>query len=186
MTKLPDNAKKVFKGVLFDVYHWEQKMFDGSTNTFEAITRLPSVSVITVIGDKILLSNEEQPHIGKFTDIQGGCGDNNEEPLDTAKRELLEETGYTSDNFEVFYHHPYATHKLLWPYYIYIAKSCKKIQEQNIDVDGERIELYEVSFEEFLEEVEKPEFRNQLLKDMIFRIKHTPGKLEEFKKQLFG
>ncbi|KKP89624.1 MAG: NUDIX hydrolase [Candidatus Moranbacteria bacterium GW2011_GWC2_37_73] len=27
---IPEHAKKVFSGTFFDVYQWEQEMFDGS------------------------------------------------------------------------------------------------------------------------------------------------------------
>ena len=32
--KLPEQAKKVFDGEIFDVYQWDQEMYDGSTETF--------------------------------------------------------------------------------------------------------------------------------------------------------
>ena len=59
MGKIPEHAKKVFEGVLFDVYQWEQECFDGSHATFEAVERLGSVNVIPVVGDKILINDEE-------------------------------------------------------------------------------------------------------------------------------
>ena len=34
---IPNHAKKVFAGKTFDVYHYEQKMFDGSTQIFEKL-----------------------------------------------------------------------------------------------------------------------------------------------------
>ncbi len=37
--KIPPNAKRVFKGIIFDVYQWQQKMFDGSKETFEMLKR---------------------------------------------------------------------------------------------------------------------------------------------------
>lgn len=35
--KLPPQAKKVFTGQIFDVYQWEQEMYDGSFETFEML-----------------------------------------------------------------------------------------------------------------------------------------------------
>jgi len=32
---VPEEAKLVFKGIIYDVYQWEQKMFDGTFSTFE-------------------------------------------------------------------------------------------------------------------------------------------------------
>ncbi len=38
-------AKRVFKGVRFDVYQWKQKRYDGTKATFELIKRADSIIV---------------------------------------------------------------------------------------------------------------------------------------------
>ena len=54
--KFPPQAKRVFKGMIFDVYQWEQEMYDGSTHTFEKIIRPDTVLVIPVTEDgKIII-----------------------------------------------------------------------------------------------------------------------------------
>ena len=59
---IPDNAKKVFGGVLFDVYQWEQELFDGTKTIFEKLKRPDTVVVFPVLDDgKILLTEQEQP-----------------------------------------------------------------------------------------------------------------------------
>jgi hypothetical protein len=61
-TKIPKKARRVFKGVIFDVYHWPQKMFDNSTVTFEMLKRADTLQVIAITPDKkILLLKEQQP-----------------------------------------------------------------------------------------------------------------------------
>jgi len=52
---IPSNAKLAFKGVIFEVWQWEQEMFDGTTEIFERIWRLPTVEIIATVGDKILI-----------------------------------------------------------------------------------------------------------------------------------
>ena len=47
---LPENAKLVFKGIIHDIYQWEQEMFDGSKATFERIRRPDTTAVIAVVG----------------------------------------------------------------------------------------------------------------------------------------
>jgi len=32
--KIPKDAKLVFKGKIFDVYQWQQKVYDGTTVTY--------------------------------------------------------------------------------------------------------------------------------------------------------
>lgn len=181
---IPDNAKKVFKGVLFDVYHWDQEMFDGSTATFEAVSRIPSVQIITITKDKkIILLNEEQPHVGSFISVPGGMVERGDTPEYTVEKELMEEVGMKAEEI-ILWKEVGLGSKIQWSAYYYIAKGCEVVQDAKPEC-GEKIEHYEVSFEKFLEETQKKEFRNKALSDMVFRMMHTPGELEKFKKLLF-
>ncbi len=45
---MPANAKRVFKGVVFDTYQWEQDMYDGTKKTFEKLKRPDTVVVFPV------------------------------------------------------------------------------------------------------------------------------------------
>lgn len=51
--KIPINARRVFKGIIFDVYQWEQKMFDGNFKTFEMLKRPNTVEIIAIRDNKI-------------------------------------------------------------------------------------------------------------------------------------
>lgn len=91
---VPKDAKCVFKGVIYDVYQWDQEMFDGSTAVFEMLKRPDTLKVIAVKDGKLVILEQEQPTLGTFFDIPGGRHDiESETELDAAKRELLEETG---------------------------------------------------------------------------------------------
>ena len=58
---LPETAKKVFNGILYDVYHWQQELFDGSSATYEKLKVKDVVSVIPVTEDrKILITHQKQ------------------------------------------------------------------------------------------------------------------------------
>jgi hypothetical protein len=60
--QIPENAKRVFEGKTFDVYQWEQEMFDGKTKIFERLQRNHSVDVIAVSAEgKIYILEERQP-----------------------------------------------------------------------------------------------------------------------------
>src|SRR3990167_6673441 len=101
MGKIPPQAKKVFSGVIYDVYQWEQAMFDGSPAIFEMLRRPNTVCVIPMVGDQILLAFEEQPNKGPHWTLFGGRQEQDETPIQAAQRELLEESGYVSDNWEL-------------------------------------------------------------------------------------
>lgn len=180
---IPTNATRVFKGILYDVYHWEQELFDGSKETFEGLKRKPSVQVIALINDKLIILEEEQPNIGKFLAIPGGVFEDNESPEEAARRELLEETGCVSDDMVFWKKHDFSV-DIDWGTHYFIAKNCKKVSEPRPD-PGERFEIKEVSFEEFLEKTTSEEFRNKHLSNIIGLIKLDKNKVEEFRKKLF-
>src|SRR3990167_11506494 len=103
MSSIPPQARRVFKGKIFEVYQWEQKMFDHTTETFEMIKRPNTIQIAPTMNGKILTTREQQPGrpVREFG-LYGGRGEEGEEPIDTAKRELLEESGMESDHWELW------------------------------------------------------------------------------------
>ncbi|PIP26989.1 MAG: hypothetical protein COX30_04360 [Candidatus Moranbacteria bacterium CG23_combo_of_CG06-09_8_20_14_all_39_10] len=182
--KLPVNAKKVFEGKIFDVYQWEQKMFDGSVEVFERLKRPDTECVIAIVGDKIIIQYQEQPDSGPFLSLPGGRNDQNEEDVVAAKRELLEETGYSSEDI-VLWKKISPVSKMEWSVNYFVARNCKKIQEPKLD-SGEKIENKLVSYEEFLMLSEDETFRERELLAILLRIHFNLEKMEEFKTFLFG
>lgn len=182
--KIPSESKRVFKGIIFDVYQWEQEMFDGQKATFEMLKRPNSVEVIVTQGDNILVAHESQPTKKDYYALLGGRGDEEEEPLAAAKRELLEESGLESVDWELYkVYEP--VHKIDHQVYIYIARNCKKVADPELD-GGEKIELEAVDFAKFISIVESDKFWGNNFVIDILRMKLEPEKLEEFRKKLFG
>lgn len=143
---IPEQAKKVFEGQIFDVYQWPQKMFDGSEATFEMLKRPDTVIIIGVDNDEILIIDDEQPHMGSKLGFPGGRVDEGEETLQAAKRELKEETGYEFSDWrliEVVQPHS----KLEWFVYYFLAQDGKKVADPKLDA-GEKITVKTVTFEE--------------------------------------
>jgi ADP-ribose pyrophosphatase len=69
MSNIPKHAKKVFSGIIFDVYHWEQELYDGTSTTFEALKRRGTAIVLPILyNGNILLCIQEQPGYSKRLD----------------------------------------------------------------------------------------------------------------------
>lgn len=182
---LPENAKKVFEGVIWDVWQWEQEMFDGSVRTFERGVRKPGVAVIATKGDKILVIDEEQPGKEKFVSVPGGCADTWEETtLDVGKRELLEETGMKSEKWEQL-QRVVLKGKTWWEIETWVARDCEKVQEAELE-SGERIEEKWVSFEEWLELAKREDWRNLTLVPLMLGALLDEGKREKLRVKIFG
>ena len=181
--KIPQQARKVFEGIIYDTYQWEQEMFDGSYKTFEMLKRKDSVEVIATCKDKIFIGFQSQPIRKDFYCFFGGRVEYNEDPLATAKRELLEEGGMASQDWELWKMYE-SDHNINWYHYIYIARDAQKVAEQTLD-SGERIEIRECTFDEFIDllDVDNYYWGAEFLVEM-YRMKQQ-NRLDEFKNKLF-
>ena len=179
---LPANANKVFQGEIFSIYQWPQKLYNGEEVIFEKLQRADTVSIIPITTDgKIIIEQQQQPSINPFVCIPGGVVDPGEDPHKCAIRELQEETGYTSANWELLFSlQPVA--KIDYAIYYFIARDCTQNHSQNLD-GGEKIKLKTVNFEEFMQIITEENFRDQTLLSYILR-QHYLGKLKNFEKTI--
>ncbi|MFA6423975.1 MAG: NUDIX hydrolase [Candidatus Magasanikbacteria bacterium] len=183
--KIPRQAKKVFTGEIFDIYQWPQKMFDGSTATFEMIKRPDTVQIIAIQDGKIITTKEFQPGHKRDHGLIGGRVDRGEKPFAAAKRELLEESGMISKKWSLIKKYE-PVHKMEWTVYYYVARDCKIIAKQNLDA-GEKITLCQKTFEQFVEDaVTLPQWNNQFVGDVLKMQIKGKTELAKFKKQIFG
>ncbi|HSW99609.1 MAG TPA: NUDIX hydrolase [Patescibacteria group bacterium] len=144
---VPDNATRVFKGVIFDVYQWPLKMFDGSVATFEMLRRPDTVQIIAIKNNEIVMINDEQPDRGVELTFPGGRTDEEDESwLASAQRELLEETGIACKNWRliaVYQPLPKIEQFVVW----FLATDPVDERPQQLDA-GEKITIEPLGFDD--------------------------------------
>lgn len=145
---IPQKAKLAFKGNLFDVYQWQQEMFDGSYQTFEMLRRPDSTLVIGIQGDQLVLLDEEQPgKIIQNNHLPGGRLEGGEDALDGAKREMEEETGLRFNDWALLEIVQPAV-KIEWFVYVYVAINVSEEVATAHEV-GEKIVIKHATFSDF-------------------------------------
>lgn len=132
----------------------------------------PVASVFAMTEDeRIILAREYRPGPDVILDeLPGGIMDEGEEPLDAAKRELLEETGYEGDMKLLGRTYMSAYSPKLK--YCFLATNCKKVAEPAGDV-REFIDVVLKTKEEFMEQVEKGELTDLETALWVFRVLET-------------
>lgn len=92
-----------------------------------------NVIAITSDGDFVMVEQYRHGLGDVFTELVAGVAEEGEAPMDTARRELLEETGYgngTWQQFMVLSQNPSSTNNLT---YTFLATDVEKIDTQHLD-----------------------------------------------------
>jgi ADP-ribose pyrophosphatase len=138
---LPEDATCVFKGKIFDVYQWEQELYDGTTATYEMLKRPDTLQIFAIKDGKLVVLKEEQPSMGPaFYGLPGGRHDvEGETELQAAQRELREETGMEFKDWKLIkVAQPYS--KIEWFMYYFVATGFESAGPIHLDA-GEKIEV---------------------------------------------
>jgi len=113
------------------------------------------VDVIALTADLNILLVDQYRHSVRCvrTEFPAGTVDIGEEPLAAIRRELLEETGYASDEWHLLGSAPVYPALQTNRIYSFLALNARRIGGQALD-EGEVIHAYELPLTQFIEKVE--------------------------------
>ena len=119
---------------------------------FYKVTIKDCAAIVALTPDNHIILKKEYRHCYReeLVEIPAGVLEDDEDPLETAKRELEEETGYVGKKWTYLGKTVESSAKLTNYMYIYMAEDCKKVSNQKLDY-GEDIEVIEVEFEKVVE-----------------------------------
>lgn len=101
-------------------------------------------------------------------EIPGGVVEDDEDPMEGVKRELLEETGYTASEFiqvGALYPNPAIQTNTM---YCFLALNAEKVTTQSLD-DGEEIEVHLVPLNELIAMTKRGDFPHALQVATLFQ-----------------
>lgn len=119
---------------------------NGSAAIILPITQ--SGNVLLVVQPRVFTKNT----VG--VEVPAGYIETNEEAIEAAKRELLEETGYLATDLKLLTSY-YQDQGISSAYnYVFLAEGCKKVGSQNLD-ETEIIRYFECTYDEALELIKR-------------------------------
>ena len=185
--RIPATAECIFSGIRSEIYQWDQEMYDGSCSIFEMLRFLDGAFTIAITPDqRILLTEQEQPaKQHAFLGLPGWSFDSPlEDALECAQRELLEETGFSSDDWKHWHTFEWSGNVATFTHF-FIAREVLKVQEIHPD-RGERIRLFSLSFDEFLLLSSDIRFHHHWsLIPILYEARIDPSKKEALRKIFF-
>lgn len=137
---------------------------ENHSATFSILQAPDWINVIALTPDnEIILVEQYRYGVEKPTlELPGGVCDSGESPFDSSKRELIEETGYSSNDW-VNLGNVSSNPAMQTNYtHTYLARSCSKTSEQQLD-GNERIHVHKLPLVQFLEMVGKGEIKHSLV-----------------------
>lgn len=153
------SKEQIFSGRIIDLFVEDVELPNGDTSKREIIKHPGAVAIIAVTDEeKIVMVRQYRKALEKaIVEIPAGKLEKGEEPMETAIRELEEETGYRSQQLKPlisFYTSPGFADELV---HIFIAEGLTKItNRQNLDED-EFVDIVEVTLEEAKNMIETKE-----------------------------
>jgi ADP-ribose pyrophosphatase len=140
----------------------DQHQHTNNIKLFNKIkTKSDGATIVPVFSDGSLLMIESYRRgvDAIILELPGGLIENNEKPDETAKKELLQETGYSCETLEPkgwFYTWPSRSNQKV---HVFLAKGLEKVSPQNLDAT-ESIKIKIVSKDEIIIKLKNQEIRS--------------------------
>lgn len=151
------SRKELFKGNIIEVVLDKVQLPDGSLGERELVFHPGGVAVIPITADNkmIMVKQFRKPMEKVILEIPAGKIDPGEQnqPKETAKRELEEETGYRANKLthvDSMYLSPGFANEIL---HIYYAEDLEKVDNPLPQDEDEVLELYALTLEEAQREI---------------------------------
>ncbi len=158
-------AKEVFVSPFLKVFQDRLEKPDGKiVENFFSIQRKDAACIVALTKDKkIPLVRQYKNGVKDLIwEIPAGFIDDGESPEEAAKRELLEETGFSAEKFHLLTSVAITSGTSATKNYLFLATQAEKVSEQKLD-ENEDIEVELYDFDELVEKVKE---RNSFFVDV--------------------
>ena len=151
------NSERIYEGKILNLRKDEVRVKSGKTAYREIVEHNGGAVAVAITDEnKVLLVRQYRQAMGKeMLELPAGKIEKGENPVETMKRELAEETGYSAENLSLIGEFNPSVGYTDETLYIYMATHLTK-GETNFD-DDEDLELMEIPLQEAVNLVVKGE-----------------------------
>lgn len=136
-----------------------------------------NIVALTKAGEVVLVRQYRHGVCEDLLEFPGGVVEDGESPVEGAKRELLEETGYTASEWVqvgALYPNPALQTNTL---HCFLALNAEKVSGQSLDA-GEDIEVHVMPLDELIELAKRGGFCHALMNAVLFSVLAYLGRIK--------
>jgi len=157
---MPNNEQTLLTTRRFSVVEKTVTRTDGQVASCQFVRHAGSVAILPLLDDgRVCLIHSRRLTVGEtLIEVPAGTREPNESPLETARRELAEETGYRAASFEelaAYFPSPGVLSERMW---IFVAKGLTP--GEHAREPNEEIENFIVSWDDALTMIDRREIQD--------------------------